>query len=332
MEDTAEKAKLKAKAKAMHEKVNMAKNEEQRIRLILNIITPDNYDRKLAELRGFLFGDLKTEEECLEAGDADAWANQEKLSQDNIREDILLTIVQNIFRKAQVEKEYCIFYGDLCEKLIKLELQLRGLEHTKMINQKQSAFRNGLFNVCKDCFDKFFSEAEIEKAEQNDERKLIFKTKLYGNLDFVGELFRRKMLGEGVLVSVFHSLLGLADLNIPTSDLNVEGATRLMNKVGQTYEERSKIKKKKQAADKDSQQQFNRIIETFEEFMDSPDEGAKISKRVKLLIKNMFTDRASGWKKNNDTNQGGPKTRHEVQKEVQEKYETARQAQEDERR
>lgn len=28
MEDTAEKAKLKEKAKAMHEKVNMAKNEE----------------------------------------------------------------------------------------------------------------------------------------------------------------------------------------------------------------------------------------------------------------------------------------------------------------
>ena len=42
MEDTAEKAKLKEKAKAMYEKVNMTKNETQQIRLILNIITPDN--------------------------------------------------------------------------------------------------------------------------------------------------------------------------------------------------------------------------------------------------------------------------------------------------
>jgi len=34
---------------------------EQKIRLILNVITPDNYDKKFAELRGYLFDDLKSE-------------------------------------------------------------------------------------------------------------------------------------------------------------------------------------------------------------------------------------------------------------------------------
>ena len=46
----------------------------------------------------------------------------QKLNEDELNEEILNIIVENIFRKAQVEKEYCIFYGQLCEDLIHLEL------------------------------------------------------------------------------------------------------------------------------------------------------------------------------------------------------------------
>ena len=42
--------------------------------------------------------------------------------------DIIDTVILNIFRKAQLEKEYTIFYGKLCENLIKMELNLRGME------------------------------------------------------------------------------------------------------------------------------------------------------------------------------------------------------------
>lgn len=98
----------------------------------------------------------------------------------------------------------------------------------------------GLFDYCKECFDKFFIASDREKADQDPEKQLIFRTKLYGNLDFVGELYRRKMLPESVLVSVFNSLLGISDINSDINDLNIEGATRLMNKVGSFYEERSK--------------------------------------------------------------------------------------------
>jgi len=59
-EDSEEKAKLKAKALAMQAKVKMEKNEAQKIRLILNVITPDNYEKKFKELRSFLFKDLRT--------------------------------------------------------------------------------------------------------------------------------------------------------------------------------------------------------------------------------------------------------------------------------
>jgi len=51
--------------------------------------------------------------------------------------EILNTIVENIFRKAQLEKEYTIFYGKLCERIIYLELTLRDQE-CKVSFMKQS--------------------------------------------------------------------------------------------------------------------------------------------------------------------------------------------------
>ena len=90
-EDTTEKAKLKEKAIAMHAKVTMEKNESQKIRLILNVITPDNYEKKFKELRSFLFMDLKTKEECED--DDEKYDEDTALGDDNMRTDILETIV-----------------------------------------------------------------------------------------------------------------------------------------------------------------------------------------------------------------------------------------------
>ena len=45
------------------EKVKGDRNLEQKIRLIINIITPDNLDKKFLELRGFMFGELKKPDE-----------------------------------------------------------------------------------------------------------------------------------------------------------------------------------------------------------------------------------------------------------------------------
>lgn len=120
-EDNEEKTKLREQAKKMHDKVTQSKNEEQKIRLILNIITPDNFVKKFGELRGFLFPGLKTKQECKEE-EIEFNEEEHKLTDEIVRTDILNTIVENIFRKAQLEKEYTIFYGNLCEQMITLEL------------------------------------------------------------------------------------------------------------------------------------------------------------------------------------------------------------------
>jgi hypothetical protein len=73
----------------------------------------------------------------------------------------MTTVVQTVFRKAQNEKEYVSFYGELCEKIIKLELALRGhpLGRGGIIKRntaKFSEFRRTLLEYCRKSFDQFF--------------------------------------------------------------------------------------------------------------------------------------------------------------------------------
>jgi hypothetical protein len=39
------------------------------------------------------------------------------------------------------------------------------------------------------------------------------------------------------------------------------------------------------------------------------EEDGKINTRIKMLIKNMFANKDSGWEKTKDLNEGGPKTK-----------------------
>lgn len=81
---------------------------------------------------------------------------------------MLDTIVQNTFRKALKEKEYCIFYGDLCEKMMRLELELMDQDR-KIGNMKNSVFRKALLESSRDTFEKFFSQEDKDKKERDPE-------------------------------------------------------------------------------------------------------------------------------------------------------------------
>ena len=67
-----------------------------------------------------MFGELKTPDE----EDFNLELNQEAIK--NMSSENLEIIVETIFRKAQNEKEYCTFYGNLCDNIITLELKLQG--------------------------------------------------------------------------------------------------------------------------------------------------------------------------------------------------------------
>ena len=57
----------------------------------------------------------------------------------------------------------------------------------------------------------------------------------------------------------------------------------------------------------------------FDEVMNYSDESI-ITNRIKILIKNMFTNKENGWAKSAEINKGGPKKKSEIQQEVENKY------------
>jgi hypothetical protein len=139
--------KMLEESKKTIEKAKGDKNILQKIPLIVNLIRPENVDKKFEELRGYIFGDLKTPNEAGYDKELHPTLTDENLSEENLQ-----IVVDTILRKSQNEKQYCVFYGELCEKFIKLELILRGLASTKK-NIKSSLFRKTLLSNCRASFD-----------------------------------------------------------------------------------------------------------------------------------------------------------------------------------
>lgn len=84
-------AKLREKAKANIEEAKKEKDNSQNVRLWLNQITPDNYDKKQNELRSLMFGDRKAiGEPGYEEKDKDFEVDKDKME----------LVVLTIFRKA----------------------------------------------------------------------------------------------------------------------------------------------------------------------------------------------------------------------------------------
>ena len=91
------------------------------ILLIVNLLTPDNLDQKFRELRGYMYRGLMLPDDKGYDKEIDIMA------ENGMNDENLKIVASQIFKKAQNEKKYCVFYGDLCEKIIRLELQLKGM-------------------------------------------------------------------------------------------------------------------------------------------------------------------------------------------------------------
>ncbi|TNV85454.1 hypothetical protein FGO68_gene13109 [Halteria grandinella] len=294
------KQKLSEEAKKFIDKTKLDKNLEQKIRLIVNVITPDNFDKKFEELREYMFGKVKLSDEPGYNAEVDKW------NADDYVENMIV-VVERIFKKAQNEREYCIFYGDLCEKIIRLELQLQGLKPT-VKNIKNSKFRANLLTNCRSSFDQFFTPEVKKIIEKNDNEELLkFQHRLYGNIAFVGELNRRGLIQESIILSVFDMLLAIetnGQLDF-VNDMTVEGAVILIEKIGITLDAQilklqNAIQQKgdsdKPSRDSDTLAKINNLFKRFEDLTTSTS-NPQLSNRIKLLIKNMLDNRASGWER-----------------------------------
>lgn len=84
----------------MKEKMREPKDIAKKIRLIMNLIAPDTFDKKEQEIKDLLF---RTQIEGEERKEEESALN---LDQENLK-----PIVMALFRKAQAEKDYGKMYA-----------------------------------------------------------------------------------------------------------------------------------------------------------------------------------------------------------------------------
>ena len=76
---------------------------------------------------------------------------------------------------------------------------------------------------------------KLESKTEEERNEIAFKKKhkLFGNIDFVGELYKKSMLSEGILKSVFVNLLGMQSTNTgQVNDDTIEAAIKILTKLG----------------------------------------------------------------------------------------------------
>ena len=122
---------------------------------------------------------------------------------------------------------------------------MKGLQPVRA-NAKFGKFRTQLLDYCKKTFEKLFETPEkIEKKDEKEteedrlDRELRYKHKLFGNMDFVGELYKEWLVSDVILYSIFESLLDSSSV----TDITVDAALKLINKLGSKMEQDIKTKK-----------------------------------------------------------------------------------------
>lgn len=155
------------------------------------------------KLKVMLFGERLTFDEQVQAAKAAkapiSLKDQEKLKETlqtvEIDPEIEDIIVTTVFRKAVGERIYCGFYAELCADILRFELEMKGYPAMRS-NIKHSNFRRKLLNQCSESFLKIFAKYEPNPEEDNDEERIRHKERLFGNIDFVGELYRQNLLTD----------------------------------------------------------------------------------------------------------------------------------------
>jgi hypothetical protein len=141
------------------------------VRRCLNQITPDNYELKKDQLRKLLFEDRKTFEEiCTEnpkMTTEEKNALKKEIENAHIDTEKENCVVATIFRKAANEKLFVGFYASLCSDIVRLELQMKGYEPTR-VNVRYCSFRTNMLNFCRETFVQMFAkDNEIEGGKDD---------------------------------------------------------------------------------------------------------------------------------------------------------------------
>lgn len=126
-----------------------------------------------------------------------------ELNFDVSNQNLLSRIIDCVFERAVQHQLFCNLYADVCRDLTQKFAQT----HTKKEGEESkstayASFRRALLNKCQTEFEGPPPVPEGLSPEEKAEHEKKLKARQLGNIKFIGELFKRKMLTEKIMHEV----------------------------------------------------------------------------------------------------------------------------------
>ncbi|XP_078522280.1 eukaryotic translation initiation factor 4 gamma 1 isoform X4 [Lissotriton helveticus] len=220
-------------------------------------------------------------------------------------EERLKGVIDLIFEKAISEPNFSVAYANMCRCLMGLKVPTTD-KPAVTVN-----FRKLLLNRCQKEFEKDKDDAEVfekkqkemdaavlpeEKTRLHDELELardMARRRSLGNIKFIGELFKLKMLTEAIMHDCVVKLLKNHD------EESLECLCRLLSTIGKDLD----FEKAKPRMD----QYFNQMDKIIKE--------KKTSSRIRFMLQDLLDLRLCNWVPRRG--EQGPKTIDQIHKEAQ---------------
>ncbi|XP_029929682.1 eukaryotic translation initiation factor 4 gamma 1a isoform X2 [Myripristis murdjan] len=221
-------------------------------------------------------------------------------------EERLKGVIDLIFEKAISEPNFSVAYANMCRCLIALKVPTTDKKLGSTVN-----FRKLLLNRCQKEFEKDQDDDEIlekkqkeleaAKDEEESERLKVeleeardkARRRSLGNIKFIGELFKLKMLTEAIMHDCVVKLLKNHD------EESLECLCRLLSTIGKDLD----FEKAKPRMD----QYFNQMDKIIKE--------RKTSSRIRFMLQDVLDLRRSNWVPRRGDQ--GPKTIDQIHKEAE---------------
>jgi len=136
--------------------------------------------------------------------------------------ELLKIVAQKIFEKALTEPKYCYMYAVLCDSL----------SHNGNSPEYRKEFRTFILGLCQSEFETRKKQKLSDDPQIREEEDYKLRLRMRGNMEFVGELYKRKVLSEKVVMQVLRQLVEID----PPVDMDIEAFCKLMTTVGPIFD------------------------------------------------------------------------------------------------
>eukprot|EP00931_Biecheleriopsis_adriatica_P086036 TRINITY_DN60776_c0_g1_i1.p1 TRINITY_DN60776_c0_g1~~TRINITY_DN60776_c0_g1_i1.p1 ORF type:complete len:445 (+),score=78.93 TRINITY_DN60776_c0_g1_i1:60-1394(+) len=220
---------------------------ERQVKVILNKLTREKFDTLYDQLL------IHCKVECKET-----------------RYKVTQVIARELFKKATTQHNFIEMYAEVCGKL-DADLQQGGFE---------SDFRRTILEQCQDSFTAHLQPPNIDEGleyEEHCEALFKYKTKMIGNVKFVGHLLKLRMLAAKVLFLCADELISIG------SPEAMETLCAFLDTVGDTFDQSD-------WAGHGRLQEVFRSLELFSQ-------DSQQTSRIRCLIKDLLEKKQMNWAK-----------------------------------